>query len=67
SGNFTGEGDYGWFYENSWKYGFVRRYDENKQDITGIGYEPWHFRYVGKDNAKYMYEHKLCLEEYVNN
>lgn len=65
SGDFTGEGEYSWFYENSWKYGFVRRYDEEKQDITGIGYEPWHFRYVGKKNAKYMYEHDLCLEEYV--
>lgn len=66
SGDFTGKGEYGWFYENSWKYGFVRRYDEDKQSITGIGYEPWHFRYVGKDNARYMYEHNLCLEEYVN-
>ncbi|MCM1364122.1 MAG: M15 family metallopeptidase [Faecalibacterium sp.] len=67
SGDFTGEGEYSWFYENSWKYGFVRRYDEEKQDITGIGYEPWHFRYVGEKNAKYMYEHNLCLEEYVEN
>lgn len=66
SGDFTGEGKYSWFYENSWKYGFVRRYDESKQDITGIGYEPWHFRYVGKNNAKHMYKNNLCLEEYVN-
>lgn len=65
SENFKGQGQYAWFYENSWKYGFVRRYDEGKEDVTKIGYEPWHFRYVGIKNAKYMKTHGLCLEEYV--
>lgn len=54
-----------WLFENSWKYGFALRYPENKSDITGIIYEPWHYRYVGKDAAQYMYENDLCLEEYL--
>ncbi len=66
SEDFKGEGKYAWFYANSWKYGFVRRYDESKKKLTGIGYEPWHFRYVGKKNAEYMYKHNLCLEEYLS-
>ena len=37
-----------WLMENSWKYGFILRYPSEKSDITGIGYEPWHYRYVGK-------------------
>lgn len=67
SEDFKGQGDYAWFYENSYKYGFIRRYEENKESITGIGYEPWHFRYVGKKAAKEMKESGLCLEEYVSN
>lgn len=56
---------YDWFETNSWKYGFVRRYPDEKIDITGIGYEPWHYRYVGTAVAKEMYEKGLCLEEYL--
>ena len=54
-----------WLMKNSWKYGFVLRYPTDKSEITGIIYEPWHYRYVGKEAAAEMYEHKLCLEEYL--
>lgn len=54
-----------WLMENSWKYGFILRYPSNKSDITGIIYEPWHYRYVGKTAAKEIYESGLCLEEYL--
>ncbi|GKU28424.1 M15 family metallopeptidase [Clostridium folliculivorans] len=54
-----------WIAENAYKYGFVIRYLKGKSDITGYNYEPWHLRYVGKENAKYMYENNLCLEEYM--
>ena len=55
-----------WLIENSYKYGFVLRYPTNKKDITMINYEPWHYRYVGIDNATYMKEHDMCLEEYID-
>lgn len=54
-----------WLMENSWKYGFILRYPNDKSDITGIIYEPWHYRYVGKDAAREIYEQKICLEEYL--
>ena len=54
-----------WLIENSWKYGFVLRYPTEKSEITGIIYEPWHYRYVGKAAAKEMYRKNLCLEEYL--
>lgn len=56
---------YQWLAEHSWKYGFILRYPAEKEEITGIDYEPWHFRYVGKQAAKEIYEQDLCLEEYV--
>ena len=54
-----------WLMKNSYKYGFILRYPSNKSDITGIGYEPWHYRYVGKTAAKEIYEKNICLEEYL--
>ena len=54
-----------WLMENSYKYGFILRYPSDKSEITGINYEPWHYRYVGKEAAKEMYEKGLCLEEYL--
>ena len=54
-----------WLAEHSWEYGFIVRYPEGKSDITGILYEPWHFRYVGVELAKELYESGLCLEEYM--
>ncbi len=54
-----------WLANNSYKYGFILRYGNEKEDITGYMYEPWHFRYVGKDVAKEIYEQNITLEEYV--
>lgn len=54
-----------WLMNNSWKYGFVLRYPSEKSYLTGIIYEPWHYRYVGKYSAKYMYDNDMCLEEYL--
>ena len=56
---------YAWLLENASDYGFVLRYPKEKEDITGIEYEPWHWRYVGQEHAKKMKEQNLCLEEYV--
>lgn len=54
-----------WFAENCWKYGFILRYPPDKSDITGIVYEPWHYRYVGKEAAKEITEKGVTLEEYL--
>lgn len=53
-----------WLAANSWKYGFVLRYPPEKADVTGIIYEPWHYRYVGQEAAKEMTEKNITLEEY---
>ena len=57
--------DQQWLMENSWKYGFILRYPLGKSDITGIIFEPWHYRYVGKEAAKEIYEQDITLEEYL--
>ena len=54
-----------WLMEHSWEYGFILRYPSGKSDVTGIIYEPWHYRYVGKDAAAEIYERGVCLEEYL--
>lgn len=56
--------EYDWMSKNAHKYGFILRYPEGKEHITGFKYEPWHYRYVGKELAKIMYENNLTLEEY---
>ena len=56
---------YQWLANNAHKYGFVKRYPEDKTEITGIINEPWHYRYVGKRDAKEMHKQNLCLEEYL--
>lgn len=66
-GRSTGDEVYDWLTENAYKYGFILRYPSDKAEITGIDYEPWHYRYVGKDAAKEIYESGQCLEEYLNN
>ena len=48
------------------EFGFIVRYPEDKQEVTGVMYEPWHFRYVGVEAATYIMEHGLCLEEFVS-
>ena len=54
-----------WLEAHGWEYGFVIRFPEDKQDITGITYEPWHMRFVGKEHAAEMQKNNECLEEYV--
>lgn len=54
-----------WLEEHSWEYGFILRYPNGETDITGIIYEPWHFRYVGLETAKEITESGLTLEEYL--
>ena len=56
-----------WMMKNSWKYGFILRYPEGKTHITGIYYEPWHYRYVGKEAAKEIFDSGLTFEEYLQN
>lgn len=53
-----------WLQKNCHKYGFILRYPDNKEHITGITYEPWHFRYVGERAATYMREENITLEEF---
>ncbi len=53
-----------WPHENSWRYGFILRYPEDKEESTQIDYEPWHFRYVGREAAQFLYEQDLTLEEF---
>lgn len=54
-----------WLMEHCWEYGFILRYPNEKSEITGIGYEPWHYRYVGLDVALDLRDSGLCLEEYL--
>ena len=54
-----------WLEENCAEYGFIIRYPADKTYITGISYEPWHLRYVGRDAAEYIMENGLCLEEFL--
>ena len=54
-----------WLNEHCWEYGFIIRYTEKKEKITGFEAEPWHIRYVGIEHALYMRDHDLCLEEYI--
>lgn len=54
-----------WLNENSYRYGFILRYAEDKTEITGVMPEPWHYRYVGEEAAKEIYHQDICLEEYL--
>ena len=53
-----------WMMEHCYDYGFILRYPEDKTKITGIDFEPWHYRYVGYDIAQYIKQNGICLEEY---
>ena len=64
---FENSKEFEWMKDNAYKYGFILRYPKGKEHITGFKYEPWHYRYVGKDVAKYIYENDLTLEEYFKN
>ncbi|HWS28989.1 MAG TPA: M15 family metallopeptidase [Clostridia bacterium] len=54
-----------WLFENAYRFGFILRYPKGKENITGVIYEPWHYRYVGIDAAKEIYDSGQCLEEYL--
>lgn len=62
--SFHGTDESNWLLENAYKYGFIIRFPKDKEKITGYKYEPWHYRYVGEDVAKVIYENDLTLEEY---
>ena len=64
NGKFQYSKEYTWMKDNCYKYGFILRYPEGKNDITGYNFEAWHYRYVGVDTAKFIYENDLTLEEY---
>ena len=55
-----------WLQEHCWEYGFILRYTEEKESITGIAAEAWHFRYVGQPHALIMRDNGWCLEEYID-
>ena len=57
--------EYLWLKDNAYKYGFIERYKKGKEFITGYGYEPWHYRYLGVDVATKIYEEDLTYEEYL--
>ena len=58
--------EYQWLCANCAEYGFIVRYPDGKSDVTGIIYEPWHFRYVGRAAAREIMADGLCLEEYLS-
>ena len=66
SAEYRGTGEYAWINGNCQDYGWVVRYAKEKEPLTGIGDEPWHFRYVGVPHATVMAEEGLCLEEYTD-
>ena len=57
--------EFNWMINNAHKYGFILRYPEHKEHITGFKYEPWHYRYVGIDAASIIHKKKITLEEYI--
>jgi len=61
---FANSEEYKWIKENAYKYGFILRFPKKYENITGFRTEPWHYRYVGKKIAKYIYENDITLEEY---
>lgn len=63
-GKFEGSPEFTWMKNNAHLYGFILRYPKGKEYITGYGYEPWHYRYVGVDVATYIYENNITYEEY---
>jgi len=66
---FANDGNYNaayyWLTAHCAEYGFILRYPKNKEDITHINFEPWHYRYVGEEHARYITDRGLCLEEYI--
>lgn len=65
SADFVSTKEFSWLLEHAHEYGFILRYPENKTDITSVMYEPWHWRFVGKEAAAEMQKSGQCLEEYL--
>ncbi len=61
----TAQEVYDWLKENAWRFGFIYRYPAEKESVTGVSNEPWHYRYVGKEAAREIQKTGLCLEEYL--
>lgn len=64
--NFENTSVFKWLMEHAHEYGFILRYPDGKQSITKVKYEPWHFRYVGKEHAQVIKSKEFCLEEYID-
>ena len=64
--SFANTAAFAWLEANAYKFGFVLRFPKEKESVTGIMFEPWHYRFVGRKAATYIYEHGLCLEEYYD-
>ena len=65
SADFVSTKEFSWLLEHAHEYGFILRYPENKTDITSVMYEPWHWRFVGKEADAEMQKSGQCLEEYL--
>lgn len=65
SSQFDGTGEYEWILQNCYKYGFILRYPLGMEGLTQINYEPWHYRYIGKPHAYYIWQNNICLEQYI--
>ena len=65
SAHFENTKQYRWLTEHCWEYGFILRYPEGKEHITGFQFEPWHYRYVGQELAQAVHESSLTYDEYV--
>ena len=65
--SFENTKEFNWLQNNAATYGFILRYPKNKEDVTKIAYEPWHYRYVGKKHALIITSKHLTLEEYLQN
>ncbi len=63
---YKGQGEYAWINQNCYKYGFIRRYTEEKKEITGVSDEQWHYRYIGVPHSYVVIAKNFCLEEYIN-
>lgn len=66
SDNFDGTAEDEWLKQNAYKYGFVMSYPKGKMPVTGYMYEPWHYRFVGIETAKQIYDKQISIEEYFN-
>lgn len=62
--NFCKTPEFSWLLAHSWAYGFILRYPRGKEDVTGINFEPWHFRFVGRKCAQIITKGQICLEDY---